>query len=241
MTVTRQILVVVHQATSHPGLVGDKLRSQGYHLDIRCPALGDELPSTMAAHAGAIVFGGPMSANDDATLPFIRTELDWIATVLAAGRPYLGICLGAQLLARVLGAQVFPHPTEQREIGYCELQPTPLAQPYFTLPMWVYQWHGEGFALPTGAVPLATGTTFSHQAFRYGDTAFGLQFHPEMTAQLIDEWTTRGADQLDLPGAQPRDRHFAAHERYGGQVDQWLDAFLAQWLGQGAWQQSQSA
>ena len=81
------ILVIVHQPTSDPGLVGEKLRSRGYALDIHCPALGDELPPTMAHHAGAVVFGGPMSANDDETLPFIRTELDWIAIALASGQP----------------------------------------------------------------------------------------------------------------------------------------------------------
>lgn len=241
MTIARQILVIVHQATSNPGLVGEKLRSRGYHLDIRCPALGDSLPKTMTQHAGTIVFGGPMSANDDDTLPFIRTELNWIAMAVASGRPYLGICLGAQLLARVLGAQVLPHPEGQREIGYCDLQPTPLGMPYFTMPMSVYHWHNEGFMLPAGAVHLATGDTFPHQAFRYGEAAFGLQFHPEMTTQLIDDWTTRGAEQLDLPGAQPRDRHFAGHHRHGDQVERWLDNFLTHWLAGEAWERSQSA
>lgn len=241
MTIARQILVVVHQATSNPGLVGDKLRSRGYHLDIRCPALGDDLPKTMTHHVGAIVFGGPMSANDDDTLPFIRTELNWISLVLASGRPYLGICLGAQLLARALGAQVLPHPEGQREIGYCDLQPTPTGMPYFSRPMPVYHWHSEGFTLPAGAVHLAMGRTFPHQAFRYGEAAFGLQFHPEMTQQLIEDWTTRGAEQLELPGAQPRDRHFAAHQSYGPQVERWLDGFLTHWLASERWERSQSA
>jgi len=241
MPIAPSILVIVHQETSNPGLVGDKLRSRGYHLDIRCPALGDALPKTMAHHAGAIVFGGPMSANDDDTLPFLRTELDWITMAVASGRPYLGICLGAQLLARVLGASVTPHPEGQREIGYCDLQPTSTGSPYFTTPMAVYHWHSEGFALPAGAVHLATGDTFPHQAFRYGDAAFGLQFHPEMTAQLIDDWTTRGAEQLDWPGAQPRDRHFAGHQRHGATVEHWLDGFLANWLAGAVWERSQSA
>ena len=241
MTIARQILVVVHQATSNPGLVGDKLRSRGYHLDIRCPALGDDLPKAMTHHVGAIVFGGPMSANDDDTLPFIRTELDWISTALASGRPYLGICLGAQLLARVLGAQVSPHPEGQREIGYCDLQPTPTGMPYFSHSMPVYHWHSEGFTLPAGAAHLATGRTFPHQAFRYGEAALGLQFHPEITPQLIDDWTTRGAEQLDLPGAQPRDRHFTAHQSYGPQVERWLDNFLTYWLASERWERSQSA
>lgn len=238
MSSRQQILVIVHQATSSPGLVGDKLRSRGYTLDLRCPALGDGLPTTVADYEGTIVFGGPMSANDDGTLPFIRTELDWVAVAAASGKPYLGICLGAQLLARVLGARVSSHPQGQREIGYYDLLPTPAGHPYFTQPMTVYQWHNEGFELPSGAVHLATGPTFPHQAFQYGDTAFGLQFHPEITTSLMAEWTTRGVDQLTLPGAHPRDRHLADHQCYGSQVERWLDEFLALWLGSAAWTRS---
>lgn len=237
----RQILVVVHQKTSNPGLVGEKLRSRGYHLDIRCPATGDPLPKTMAHHAAAIVFGGPMSANDDDTLPFIRTELDWIATALSAQKPYLGICLGAQLLARVLGATVSPHPEEQREIGYFGLRPTAAGNPYIPNPMAVYHWHQEGFTIPAGAVKLAEGDTFPNQAFAYEDTAFGLQFHPEITHHLIHEWTHRGAEQLSLPGAQSRDVHFLNHERFATTVDDWLDTFLDRWLASQAWTHRQSA
>ena len=237
----RQILIVVHQETSNPGLVGEKLRSRGYHLDIRCPALGDALPKTMAQHRAAIIFGGPMSANDDDTLPFIRAELDWIPIALAAGKPYLGICLGAQLLARVLGAQVRPHPEQHREIGYFDLRPTPAGHGYIPQPMAVYHWHGEGFTIPTGAVKLAEGDTFPNQAFCYKGTAFGLQFHPEMTNGLIDEWTTRGVEQLTLPGAQSRELHFLNHERFGAAVDVWLDSFLDTWLAAIAWNCRQSA
>lgn len=206
-----------------------KLVARGYALDIRCPALGDPLPNTMAAYAAAIVFGGPMSANND-TLPFIRTELDWIAAVLASGKPYLGICLGAQLLARVLGASVNPHAEARHEIGYAPLRPTAAGLPYIPAPMGVYQWHGEGFTLAAGAFQLAVGDTFPNQAFGYGGHAFGLQFHPEITETLIEDWTTRGAEQLSLPGAHPRERHFTDHGIYGDQVSHWLDGFLRQWL-----------
>ena len=235
-----QILVVVHQETSNPGLVGEKLRALGYHLDLRCPALGDQLPNDMTQHDGAIIFGGPMSANDDDTLPFIRTELDWIAIALASGKPYLGICLGAQLLARALGAKVAPHLDDQREIGYFDLQPTLIGQPYIPEPMTVYHWHSEGFELPTGAIKLAEGKTFPNQAFAY-EAAFGLQFHPEITTLVIDEWTTRGAEQLGLPGAQPREMHLHHHQQHGPKVDVWLETFLRTWLHGTAWRSRQSA
>ncbi len=226
MTMPPSVLVIVHQATSSPGLVGEKLQSLGFALDIRCPAIGDALPPHLNNHAGVVVFGGPMSANDDDTLPFIRQELDWVEQVLTVGKPYLGICLGAQLLARVLGAKVQPHPENLREIGYFPLHPTATGQPYFTDPLCVYHWHQEGFTLPAGTRQLAAGDRFPHQAFEYQGSAFGLQFHPEITRDLITEWTEKGADQLHLPGAQPRDLHFHYHNVYGKQVEHWLDRFL---------------
>jgi GMP synthase (glutamine-hydrolysing) len=230
------ILMVVHQETSNPGLVGEKLRSQGYTLDIRCPALGDSLPPVLTPYRAVVVFGGPMSANDGDTLPFIRTELAWIeAVALPAAIPYLGICLGAQLLARALGAPVNPHPDDLREIGYYPLHSTSAGSDLFPHTLQVYHWHGEGFDLPAGAVALATGKTFANQAFRYGDRAYGLQFHPEITADLIDAWATRGADQLPLPGAQPRAQQLEGHHQYGPAVEQWLDTFLHHWLAADTW------
>ena len=119
----KKILIVVHQPTSDTGLVGQILRAWGYTLDIRVPSQQDELPPTMDNHDAVIIFGGPMSANDRETLPFIGTELDWIPVALESGKPYLGICLGAQLLARVLGATVQPHLDGLVEIGYFPVMP----------------------------------------------------------------------------------------------------------------------
>lgn len=229
MTPKLPVLVVVHQSTSNPGRVGDLLRQLGYPLDVRCPAVGQALPRHLDGHSGVVVFGGPMSANDD-HLPFIRQELHWIAQVLAANKPYLGICLGAQLLARALGATVAPHPVGQREIGYYPILPTPAGRPLFP-PMVVYQWHQEGFELPQGGHLLALGQTFPHQAFRYGPGAYGLQFHPEITTAMVNHWTTEGADQLACPGAQNRRRHISQHRLYSPAVDSWLESFLARWVG----------
>ena len=198
---------------------------------MRCPAQGDTLPITMDHHSAAIVFGGPMSANDDTEFSFIRDELHWIPQVLKAGKPYLGICLGAQLLARALGAEVKAHPTGLREIGYYPVQPTETGRCLMPTPMMVYQWHQEGFDLPHGGQLLAKGTTFPHQAFSYGHRAYGLQFHPEMTTLMMNFWTTHGADQLVCPGAQSRWQHLSQHRLYRRGVEQWLQQFLRYWLG----------
>jgi GMP synthase (glutamine-hydrolysing) len=237
------ILAVVHQPTSTAGLIGHILQQVGFELDRRCPAQGDPLPATLERHSAAIVFGGPMSANDDDQYGFIRDELAWIESYLQPEKPFLGICLGAQLLARVLGARVAPHPEGVREIGYYPIQPTSMDRPLLAKPMLVYHWHQEGFELPQGAELLASGKTFKHQAFRYGTQVYGFQFHPEITKLMINHWTTEGADQLVLPGAQSRFHHLGKHRLYGPEVELWLRQFLPQWLGslgcaEAAWHQS---
>lgn len=222
------ILVVVHQAHSSAGRIGERLEKRGYKLDVRRPALGDKLPETLDNHAGVAVFGGPMSVNDP--LPFIRTEINLIEKTLTARKPLLGICLGAQMMARALGAQVRPHDEGESEIGYYPLAPTQAGSAMLPWPSHVYHWHSEGFDLPHGAELLATGSTFPNQAFRYDSTAYGLQFHPEVTRDMMKLWTERGADHLTRPGAQPVMAHLEGWARYDSAVCRWLDAFLDQWL-----------
>jgi len=110
------VLIVLHQETSTPGRVGNALRALGHPLDIRRPRFGDPLPESLDGHAGAVIFGGPMSANDPDD--FVRREIDWISVPLREQRPFLGICLGAQMLAMQLGARVAPHPQGRAQIGY---------------------------------------------------------------------------------------------------------------------------
>lgn len=100
-----RILVILHQETSSPGRVGQMLQEKGFRLDIRRPVFGELLPETLDDHAGAIIFGGPMSANDRE--PHITRETEWLQVPLREKKPFLGICLGAQMLSRHLGA-AFP-------------------------------------------------------------------------------------------------------------------------------------
>ncbi len=227
----QRIVIVLHQETSTAGRVGMKLVQKGYELDIRRPALGDALPDNIGDYAGAVIFGGPMSANDDCEHDYLRTEIDWIAKPLAAGVPFLGICLGGQMLARQLGGKVYGFPDERAEIGYYDISPTAEGAVYGAWPQMVYQWHREGFELVDGAVCLATSPGhFPHQAFRYGDTAFAIQFHPEVTHKMMNRWLVKAEHRLTLPGARPRESHF--HDRYvhDPSVDCWLDRFLDRWL-----------
>ncbi|MFK8181761.1 MAG: glutamine amidotransferase [Phormidesmis sp.] len=228
MNKSAHILTIVHKDTTLPGLVGQKLNEMGYELDIRAPIFGDPLPDNLNHYAAALVFGGPMSVNDDE--PYLHKEADWVRKVLNAKLPYLGICLGAQLLAKVLGAKVKQHPQNFQEIGYYPVYATDAGKDWFPSQLKIYQWHKEGFELPEGAVLLAKGNEFKNQAFRWGDRTYGLQFHPEMTASMVDFWTTQGADQLNAPHAQSRDQHLSGHKAYSAGVDAWLETFLKNWL-----------
>jgi GMP synthase-like glutamine amidotransferase len=111
----KPVLLILHQEHSSPGRVGQTLAKLGHLLDVRRPRFGDPLPETMDDHAGAVIFGGPQSANDNEE--FVHREIDWIEVPLRDKKPYLGICLGAQMLARQLGARVFPHPDGHAEVG----------------------------------------------------------------------------------------------------------------------------
>lgn len=228
---SKRIAIVLHQETSTPGRVGMKLLQKGYTLDIFRPALGCTLPEDVSSYAGAVIFGGPMSANDDKEHAYIRKEIDWIARPLEAGVPYLGICLGAQMLARQLGGRVFGYPDERAEIGYYDISPTEQGAAYGPWPQRVYQWHREGFDLVSGATCLAEGGEhFPHQAFKYGDSAFALQFHPEVTQKMMHRWLVKAEHRLSLPGARPKHTHFEDRFTHDRHVDAWLDRFLDQWL-----------
>ncbi|MEL6779950.1 MAG: glutamine amidotransferase [Cyanobacteria bacterium J06597_16] len=224
---SNKILTIIHKETTVPGMVGRKLDDLGYELDIRAPIFGEPLPDDLENYAGALVFGGYMSVNDDE--PYLHKEADWVRQVLAANLPYLGICLGAQLLAKVLGAKVGVHHQAWEEIGYYPVYSTPAGRDLFPEELKLYQWHREGFELPEGAVLLARGNTFPNQAFRWGDRAYGVQFHPEMTADMVDFWSSQ-AHLLGAPNTQSRDDQLQGHAQYSPLVEQWLETFLKNWL-----------
>src|SRR3954454_18797730 len=221
------VLIVLHQETSTPGRVGNALRALGHPLDIRRPRFGDALPETLDLHAGSVIFGGPMSANDPDE--YVRREIDWIEVALREQRPFLGICLGAQMLAKQLGAPVAPHPESLTQIGYYPIRPT--AAGHAVCPDWpdrVYHWHREGFELPAGAELLAEGDDFPVQAFQSGH-AFGFQFHPDVTYAMMHRWTTC-CETTDLPGARALHTHFADRAVHDVCERAWLKQFIGDWL-----------
>jgi GMP synthase (glutamine-hydrolysing) len=227
----KKVLMILHQGHSTPGRLGMVLTALDARLDIRRPSLGEPLPKTLADHDGVMVFGGPMGANDDCD--WIKREIDWLAVPLREEKPLIGICLGAQMLARQLGARVFTYPDRRGEVGYFPIAPTPAADCLCEarFPRCVYQWHFDGFDLPRGARLLATGgVDFPNQAYSFGARAIALQFHPEVTYHMMCRWTTLGHERLSRPGAQPRHGHLGGWFQHDGDVANWLSALLPSWL-----------
>lgn len=221
-----KILVILHQASSTPGRVGQLLEKFGFSLDIRRPALGQSLPDTLDDHAGAVIFGGPMSANDPHE--FIKRETDWLSVPLKENKPFLGICLGAQLLANHIGGRVGPDPAGAVEIGWYPIEATHAGTALFDWPEMVYHFHREGvYGLPKDATLLATGATYPNQAFRYGDNAWGLQFHAELTRVMMQRWVVHGAKQFSDKGAQPGRAHLEGRLIYDAPLRSWLEKALS--------------
>ena len=222
------VLYVVHQRRPATGRVARILSALGYPGEVRRPVHGDDLPPTMDGHAAAVVFGGPMSANDDSA--YIREEIRWLERVADSGKPILGICLGGQLLARAIGGEVHAHPLGHCEVGWHRVDPADGAPAVFPEPMHFYQWHAEGMSLPPDAEVLATSDRFPVQAWRRKN-AVGLQFHPEVTEAGMRFWVSRNLDRfLPMPGAQPAAEQFRSHVRHTPAVVRWARTFLATWV-----------
>jgi GMP synthase (glutamine-hydrolysing) len=228
------VLIVLHQEHSTPGRVGLRLKARGHRLDIRRPRFGDPLPETLAGHAGAIILGGPGSVNDPEA--YLRQETGWLKVPLAEGAPFLGICLGAQMLALHLGAAVGPHADGHIENGWFGLTATEAGRALTRWPDRVHQFHKEGFGLPSGARLLAEGAaeTFPNQAFAYGETAFGIQFHVELTTAMVGRWTGRIAERAKLPGGQTQAMHLEGRALHDWKTQAFLDSFLDLWLARDA-------
>ena len=227
---SKTVILIDHVVGKRDDRASARLAEWGYRLQWVRPADGEPLPETAGEAAAVIVYGGAESANDDAEKPYIGTELDWIERWLETGKPFLGLCLGAQLMARVLGAKVSPHPEGHFEIGYVPIEPTPAANGFLAGLRHVYHWHKEGFEVPRGATRLACGPVFPNQAMVYQDTAYGLQFHPEVTVPVMTRWMDNAAHMLENPNAHPRARQLADAAKYDTLMADWLDRFLTDWL-----------
>ena len=227
------VLLVSHVTAGDPGEVPALLAALGRSSRVMRANKGEPFPQDVGQLGGVVSFGGPQSANDDRT-DYIRAELEWMPRVMAAGVPLLGICLGSQMVARILGATVAPDPDGHYEFGYYPIEPLAGAGTDLALDtqLDVAHRHGEAFTIPAGAQRLARRDVFENQAFRYGKTTWGLQFHPEVNDAVLARWLDQDPppEDLERAGAQTVDVQRANHARYHGAMHDWLGRFLAIWL-----------
>ena len=198
-TASRSLLVLRHEPFEHLGYFAEILRDQ--KVSFVYSDLDDILD--LGGHHGLIVMGGPQSANDQA----MSAELHFIQQAIDAKLPVFGICLGAQLIAKALGAHVFRN--RVKEIGWEPVYLTEAAESDVVFaglpsPATFFHWHSETFTLPVGAELLAYSDKCRHQAFRYRDSVYGIQFHPEITPEMVLDWSTQpvncgDTDTLDAP------------------------------------------
>jgi GMP synthase (glutamine-hydrolysing) len=185
-----KVLVLQHIACEPPGVYEDVLRDRSATIERVELDDGDPLPDWKRFDA-VIAMGGPMGAGDDLDLPWLAGERRLIHDAVHAGMPFWGVCLGAQLLAASLGARVFSGPAPEVGVLPVTLTQEARADPVFSdapraLP--TLQWHGDSFDLPVGAQLLATSPAYTNQAFRWGQAAYGLQFHLEVSTEMAAEW-----------------------------------------------------
>lgn len=223
---SEKVLLVQHMDDGRDDRVTRHLAERGFELAWCKPLRGDALPAEHGDYAAVVVYGGVQSVNDAEHCAAMRAEVDWIRRWIAAGGPYLGLCLGGQLLARAMGARVGPHPEGLHEVGFVPVMATDEGRAFFPPTLHVYQWHHEGFEIPDGGELLATGEVYPNQAFRVGRRAFGLQFHPETTPNMRGEWMDDAEHALDAPGAHSRERQEADAKRFDGPMGDWLTSLL---------------
>jgi GMP synthase (glutamine-hydrolysing) len=184
-----RFLVLQHIACEPPGVFEDVLRERGAELHRVELDEGDPLPDWRDFDA-IVAMGGPMSANDDALLPWLGAEKRLISDAVRAGVPYWGVCLGVQLLAAALGARVTAGPSPEVGLLSVHLTEEAASDPVFAgapTELVTLQWHGDTFELPDGAARLASSPAYENQAFRFG-RAYGVQFHLEVSAEMAREW-----------------------------------------------------
>lgn len=187
----KRVLVFKHVAHEPLGQLDPLLRRAGFRIRYINFQRNPEAVPDVDKYDGLVVLGGPMSVNDAARYPHLSREIAAIERTIRADKPVLGVCLGAQLTAAALGANVARNP--RREIGWYDVRPTDAAQrdPLFesfgdSEPL--FQWHSDTFSIPSGAIHLARSESCEAQAFRYGEKVYGLQFHLEVDAPMVERW-----------------------------------------------------
>jgi GMP synthase (glutamine-hydrolysing) len=227
------VLILKNIVSEGPGTIEDFLRGQGTPYQVI------NLEREPVPHTGAfstlVMMGGPMSVNEEEVYPYITREIELVREFIGQGKRVFGVCLGAQIMAKALGAKVYVG--SEKEIGWHDIELTeegirdPLMNKLAVHPragdFWrrfnVFHWHGETFDIPEGAVRLAKSEIYPNQAFRYGSGAYAFQFHVEVKKEMIYEWMEN--EQVDKD--RLRKQTETGYEDYVGRAMNFYKAFLS--------------
>lgn len=209
------VLVFRHAPHEGLGAIAGALKRAGLAPRLVDTPRAERIPDPRR-FAGLIVMGGPMGVYERRRFPFLQAEITALRRAIRAGRPVLGVCLGAQLIAHALGARVYPN--RRKEIGWFSVRRTaagardPLFQRMPAAPR-VFQWHGDTFDLPRGARRLATAPLCRNQAFVHGTNVYGLQYHLEIEAAMIADWLRQPGVDAELSFLTPAARKDIGRDR----------------------------
>lgn len=197
-----RVLITQHHPDEGAGTLAGFLAGQGCELDERHLYRGDGLPADAAGYGLVVSMGGPMNVYEEDKYAWLAPETEFLGRALRAEVPVVGICLGAQLMAKALGAQVVRSP--QPEVGWASVRLNDAGQTDPLLAgapreMTVFQWHGDMFEVPDGGVLLAESDACPRQAFRWG-RGYALQFHVEVTSEIVEKWYE---DQAQAEAVRP--------------------------------------
>lgn len=223
------VLICKNVKTEGPGTIEDFLVLQGIPYKIVELSKGKDMPEPDDFDT-LIMMGGPMSVNEEGIYPYLREEGNIAKEFMSDGKKVLGICLGAQIMAKALGSKVYVG--TEKEIGWYDLEITEdglndscmrhLALHPYRRKFKIFQWHGETFDLPAGAVRLATSRLYPNQAFRFGKNAYAFQFHMEMSEEMIWEWLREETDHRKI--RRQTDMFF---EEYRERASQFYKSFFS--------------
>ena len=229
-----KVYIITHAENEGPGLMGGFFERLGWEEVGLCLWRGAELPRDLDSAAGVVMLGGPMNVYQEKEYPFLKKEDLFIRQMLREEVPFLGICLGSQLLAKACGVAVTQSPEKER--GWYDVQLTREGQQDdlfhgFGQTLSVFQWHDDTFAVPDGGILLATGRLCRNQAFKMGSCAYGLQFHMEVTADMIRAWSEEEGAALDAcrmeeEGAAQRGRFEKQAQRLSENFSRAMESYM---------------
>ena len=228
--VRNELILVRHSDEPADDRVFTYARMNGLIPIEKFPFRGDILGDPTEKIIGTVVYGGRFNVFDENKYPFLLEENRWISACMEANLPVLGICQGAQQIARILGAKVGPLSDNRHEFGYYEVTPTAEAGAFLSEPMHFTQAHFHTFELPKGAVHLARSKAFENQAYRYGKNVYGFQFHPECTVEGFRRWQKNFSSEEHL-GIQTREEQDALMMTHDAAQATWFYNFMSKLFG----------